>query len=298
MPAWTPNLLSELFAWYKADSLSLSNGDPISTLTDSDSGTYSLTASAGARPTYTTNALNGLPVMTFSGAQWLTSGTTNPWAFLNQATGGTVVSVWKAGNVSDPNTLYGLYGTNGGTVTVHGTYCFWDDRVVVPRNETIVLAARNNNTGGAGDAFYDTVTSNGFFTPNAPHIMTCLHDNANVTAANKLRVSVDGGTLTGSNVSTRDPSTSNPFRAFQLGACGNNVFPLTGYIAEVCIFNSVLSATNYQLTEGYLAWKWGLQTNLPSDHPYKNAAPSIGRARRLINDGLFDRGLFNAGLVR
>lgn len=25
--------------------------------------------------------------------------------------------------------------------------------------------------------------------------------------------------------------------------------------------------------EGYLAWKWGLQGNLPNNHPYKNAAP-------------------------
>jgi len=25
--------------------------------------------------------------------------------------------------------------------------------------------------------------------------------------------------------------------------------------------------------EGYLAWKWGLQGNLPNTHPYKNAAP-------------------------
>lgn len=298
MPAWTPNLLSELFAWYKADSLSLSNGDPISTLTDSDSGTYSLTASAGARPTYTTNALNGLPVMTFSGAQWLTSGTTNPWAFLNQATGGTVVSVWKAGNVADPNTLYGLYGTNGGTISVHGTYQIYDDRASSSRNESILMAARNNNTGGSGAVDYSSQTGNGFMTPNAAHITTALHDNGNTTAASKLRVSVDGGTLFGNNTSTRDPSISNPGRAFQLGACGNNVFPLTGYIAEVCVFNSVLSSTNYQLTEGYLAWKWGLQTNLPSDHPYKNAAPSIGRARRLINDGLFNRGLFNAGLLR
>ena len=298
MPAWTPNLLSELFAWYKADSLSLSNGDPISTLSDSDSGTYSLTASGGARPTYTANALNSLPVMTFSGAQWLTSGTTNPWSFLNKSGGGTIISVWKAGNASNPNTLYGLYGTNGGTVTAHGTYCFWDDRASVPRNEVIVLATRNNNTGGSGTVFYDSATGNDFFTPNTPHLLTCIHDNANATAANKLRVSVDGGTLNGANTSTRDPSTSNPAQAFQLGACGNNVFPMTGYIAEVCVFNSVLSTTNYQLIEGYLAWKWGLQANLPSGHPYKNAAPTIGRARRLINDGLFNRGLFNAGLAR
>ena len=27
--------------------------------------------------------------------------------------------------------------------------------------------------------------------------------------------------------------------------------------------------------EGYLAWKWGLVSNLPSGHPYKNSRPTI-----------------------
>ena len=28
--------------------------------------------------------------------------------------------------------------------------------------------------------------------------------------------------------------------------------------------------SNRQIVEGYLAWKWGLQTSLPSDHPYNS----------------------------
>lgn len=43
-----------------------------------------------------------------------------------------------------------------------------------------------------------------------------------------------------------------------------------GYIAEALI---TTDTTNHQKTEGYLAWKWGLQSNLPSGHPYKNIAP-------------------------
>jgi hypothetical protein len=27
--------------------------------------------------------------------------------------------------------------------------------------------------------------------------------------------------------------------------------------------------------EGYLAWKWGLEGNLPVLHPYKNSAPIV-----------------------
>jgi hypothetical protein len=44
-------------------------------------------------------------------------------------------------------------------------------------------------------------------------------------------------------------------------------------IAEVILYNSVLLTLQVQQLEGYLAWKWGLQGNLPSGHPYKNAPP-------------------------
>jgi len=45
-------------------------------------------------------------------------------------------------------------------------------------------------------------------------------------------------------------------------------------IAEVILYNSVLTTLQVQQIEGYLAWKWGLQANLPVGHPYKNAPPS------------------------
>jgi hypothetical protein len=41
-----------------------------------------------------------------------------------------------------------------------------------------------------------------------------------------------------------------------------------GYVGEVIMYNSVLSTSQRQQVEGYLAWKWGLQKNLPSTHPY------------------------------
>lgn len=46
-----------------------------------------------------------------------------------------------------------------------------------------------------------------------------------------------------------------------------------GYVGEIIIFNSVLSTQDRQKIEGYLAWKWGLHTSLPLDHPYYNEVP-------------------------
>ena len=46
-----------------------------------------------------------------------------------------------------------------------------------------------------------------------------------------------------------------------------------GDLAELLIYNTSLSDTEIILTEGYLAHKWGLSINLPSNHTYKNVAP-------------------------
>jgi len=49
----------------------------------------------------------------------------------------------------------------------------------------------------------------------------------------------------------------------------------TGYISEILVYNSSLFNSSYrQQIEGYLSWKWGLQANLPSGHPYKGGPPS------------------------
>jgi len=46
------------------------------------------------------------------------------------------------------------------------------------------------------------------------------------------------------------------------------------YINECVYYQSYLNSTLLQQVEGYLAWKWGLQTNLPTTHPYYIQAPT------------------------
>ena len=49
-----------------------------------------------------------------------------------------------------------------------------------------------------------------------------------------------------------------------------------GKIGEVLLYTKVLTATERQLVEGYLAWKWGVQASLPTSHPYKSYRPLAG----------------------
>jgi hypothetical protein len=64
---------------------------------------------------------------------------------------------------------------------------------------------------------------------------------------------------TSPNIIGRRPGTASQF--------------VNGGIAEIVVFNGELATADRQKVEGYLAWKWGLQGNLPSSHPYKAAAP-------------------------
>jgi len=59
------------------------------------------------------------------------------------------------------------------------------------------------------------------------------------------------------------------------GGSMSGSYRLNGVIYEILFFNTSLNTLNRQTIEGYLAWKWGLQANLPANHPYKNASPNI-----------------------
>jgi len=62
------------------------------------------------------------------------------------------------------------------------------------------------------------------------------------------------------------------FTSINLGANEAETSSIEGYIAEVVSFSDNSKQT---MVEGYLAWKWGLVSNLPSNHPYKNNPPYV-----------------------
>lgn len=60
--------------WLKADSLALSDNDPVSTWVDSSGSGNDATQAGALRPTYKTSIVNGLPVVRFNGtSQYLSS---------------------------------------------------------------------------------------------------------------------------------------------------------------------------------------------------------------------------------
>jgi len=65
-----PNAVATLSAWWKVDALTgLTNGQGIDSFPDSSGNSHTLTQGTGSKqPIYTTNALNSLPVATFTAA--------------------------------------------------------------------------------------------------------------------------------------------------------------------------------------------------------------------------------------
>lgn len=65
---WTPiDLGSKLRVYHHPPNLSLNNNDPVSSFTDHSSNAFHATASGTARPTFTTDRLNGKPMLVFNG---------------------------------------------------------------------------------------------------------------------------------------------------------------------------------------------------------------------------------------
>jgi len=165
-----------------------------------------------------------------------------------------------------------------------------------PTNETMFIVANinspaniNNNTiiggqlgarsfgvgyaGGGGGIGYSSYLNNEIAWQNSavagpsPGVTALL--TGTVTSTTNVAVALNGSTFTTGTV----PSWSSGTTTYLGVDTTTTAYYYVGYAMEIIFYNSVLNTTQRQQVEGYLAWKWGLQGNLPSNHPYKNAAP-------------------------
>ncbi len=66
------------------------------------------------------------------------------------------------------------------------------------------------------------------------------------------------------------PSASYTFSSVAFGRRGDGIY-FTGAVAEAILFNRSLTTSEMNMMEGYLAYKYGIQSRLPSNHPYRTA---------------------------
>ena len=115
-----------------------------------------------------------------------------------------------------------------------------------------------SNTGGTATTLTNLVS-------NSLNIL-----NLSIDTNNNVRINVNGTNIA-SYTSNYYSTAATTYQIQGGGSQSSNTSTL--YISESAYYGSVLNAYQYQQVEGYLAWKWGLQTSLPIYHPYYPSTP-------------------------
>lgn len=125
---------------------------------------------------------------------------------------------------------------------------------------------------------YNGVSGTGLNTGEAaPSGVTTVMGLTSGILSNSVSVA---GTVTGSygnedytpwTTCTAPPTIGGAFYLFNAGTADNRW--LNGTIYETLVFNSELTRKQCEEIEGYLSWKWGRQTALPTSHPFRLIAP-------------------------
>jgi hypothetical protein len=97
---------------------------------------------------------------------------------------------------------------------------------------------------------------------------TTLYD---FTATANLWQEWRNGSSIMTSISTSAFADNSSFIYF--GDRADSATTFTGSIGEIIVYNSNLTPFDREKTEGYLAWKWGVQTTLPIGHPFYSAPP-------------------------
>jgi hypothetical protein len=93
--------------------------------------------------------------------------------------------------------------------------------------------------------------------------------------------------INGSTLATFTPGQTAPLSSsYRYNICESRYI---GNICEILAYSNVLSTDDRQTVEGYLAWKWGLQGNLPATHPYKFLSPASNYAGDVVPQNLLVR---------
>jgi hypothetical protein len=247
--AWEPTEITT-HAWYDAsDSSTIAEYDIIGYVTqwnDKSGNNYNLSQSnASIQPQTRASTLNGKNVLTFSSDSLIDLGFPIP----------------DSGDISVFIVMEPTFFNNNSASLFHFNAISND--VQFDTNSGVEFIGRINASGIGSDK----VLTGGPFT--GPTIFNVTFDYSNTGTYNAY---VDGTKRT--TDTTYVNKLTNPMERFALGVNRGLNRYLDGDYAEVILVEDCTDETRQKI-EGYLAHKWGLASNLPSDHPYKTAAPTV-----------------------
>jgi hypothetical protein len=249
LPGFNPTQISGCQLWLDAaDITTIVGRSPVTSWIDKSGNANNATATG--RPILTVNAIKGrqairtstTPASFFRGSLSIT-GT----SFTCFSVAVTTVVLPKAAGTSDQR-LVSL--ANIGTVDFS-------------RQDSAIALFNQVNTSTIATWRFGLIANNAIV-QNTPFLAVSQYNGA--TGA--LWFNGSPGTLP-SSASTQGAFTIQRYGVGNQAQTGATEY-WNGFIGEVIIYNSAITAAQRQQVEGYLAWKWGLVADLPSSHPYKN----------------------------
>jgi hypothetical protein len=221
----------------------------------SGNGYHATQGTSGNQPTRETTELNGLDVVRFNGSSDTMSGS---HLLIPDAQSGCLILIVALSTTTNTQQRLLTIASSG-----DGEMQFFQRYSSTSKLETFGRGVSAENTS--------VQTSN-----NATGAWKLLASQFN-SVAGRVQAAINAASFASADRGSAFTSTA-PTR-YQLGAFTTSISTLqhlNGDLAEVIVLDSVPSTAGRQLIEGYLAWKWGLEGDLPAGHPYENAAPTIG----------------------
>ena len=99
-------------------------------------------------------------------------------------------------------------------------------------------------------------------------ISTFLNGDAQTTS---VSTRTGAFTASGTNVATYNKYSIGNY----LDSIASNGDAYNGKIFEYLVFNNALTLAQCRQVEGYLTWKWGIQTSMPTTQPYRSFKPNL-----------------------
>lgn len=263
---WTPSIITTSLWLDSSDSNTFSlNGNDVIQWDDKSGNNLNCSQLTSAnRPIIVSSVQNSLNVVRFVDSDYLSS-TSN----LNLTSGFTIFIVAKNRIRKNYSGLFRVGAAAIPSNDVSNLEIYWQQGTTDTASGNIVTVG-NRNINFKGDQ-----------TNNAPPAVNNYYIHSAQASGTSFATRYMNGTLLGSdqNFGTGSvvPASTNLYHVgVGYPAAGNAVSAcLDGDICEIVVLNSIASTLTRQIMEGYLAWKWGLEANLPNDHPYKNAAPTL-----------------------
>ncbi len=266
LTVWSPSLLTGLQLWLDgADSSTIlegvadtaEDGDLVTQWSDKSGNARHATATTTARPTYRASSQNDRGTLEFNGSSnYLATGAAGAFNFLHNGTDSLVMVVLKPGTSSNPNVYAPILGNNSGSSANIGYSLAYDDRVAIPRNNTLFSFV---SKGTSGQTVSLNLTQDGLLPNQYSFVSDRLRaSNATANIRSLLRVNNNLFDIV-NNTSSSAVSASNHTSIMRIGSEGSGFF--VGNIAEVIICNNP-NTSSYTTLASYLTAKWGLDADI------------------------------------